>query len=393
MTTSNLIEQFKQSLGPVKVLDCTHVDAITAHRMLGQDASQQIHKILAKRLDEQDEAPAQIRRARQYQAALRGKLKNPFLSQKLSAALNEYLVCLSAWGDGADLANFHYAGLPGMTVDGQPVSAEDLAFALQEDEVGCQTGVYREQDGSVILWHSEEDYEATPGQRFDKLRLFSFRAADQRTVTGFIYPDLLPGPTFGWHGSDFIQAIDTLHVKPVDFEAALLPNALAWLSLYLGTQVTREELARSLGPFQGGYSLTGLYKKDGRISVEKIEFANTDHTVSQLKSDAGCYLFQTNVIADLSLPIGAQEQTSPASRAWNETRLARTAEFMQAVQKAGDALPAIFEMLRSQLGGDSAYANPDVKAYLVCRMSPDKISVWVGSGPAMPDDRLFIFEE
>ncbi len=208
-----------------------------------------------------------------------------------------------------------------------------LFLALQEDEVGCQTGVYRERDGSVILWHTEEDYEQTPGERFDQLRLFSFRAADQRIATGFIYPDLLPGPTFGWHGNDFMQAIDTLHIKPVDFEDALMPNALAWLSLYLGTQVTREELSRSLGPFQGGYSLTALSKTGSKVGVEKIEFANADHTISHLESDAGCYLFQTNVIADLSLPIGVQEQTSPESRAWNEARMARTAGFMKDVQK------------------------------------------------------------
>ena len=152
--STDLNAQFKQFYGHIHLLDCSHMDAISAHRMLGQDAGPQIHKILAKRLDEQDEVAAQVRRARQYQVALRAKLQQPSLDATLRAALNEYLVCVSAWADGADLANFRHAGLPGMLVDGLPVSAEDWAFALQEDEVGCQTGVYRERDGSVILWHS-----------------------------------------------------------------------------------------------------------------------------------------------------------------------------------------------------------------------------------------------
>ncbi|RPH57372.1 MAG: GNAT family N-acetyltransferase, partial [Chloroflexi bacterium] len=320
---SALIAQYKKCLGPIQHLDYAHLDAITAHQLLGRDAGPQIHKILARRLDESggpDGVAAQIRRARADQSALREKIHSPALDERVRSALNEYMVCLSAWADGAELGKFRYPGLPQMSVDDLPVTPEDLAFSLQEDEVGCQTGVFRERDGSVILWHTEEDYEEAPGQRFDKLRLFSFRAADQRISTGFIYPDLLPGPTFGWHGDDFVQAIDTLHVKPFDGKDALTPNTLTWLSLYLGAQVSREELARQLGPFKGGYSLTGLSRKNGVVGVEKIEFANDDHAVSKLENDAGCYLFQTNVIADLARPIGAQEQTSAASRAWNEAR-------------------------------------------------------------------------
>ena len=391
----NRIMESKKTLGPITSLDCAHLDTINAHRLLGQDVRAQIHKILANRLDEQGSAEqitAQIRQARRYQNAMENKLQNPSLDEIVKTAIGEYLACLSAWGDGAQLADFHHALLDS-EVDNLSVSAKDLAMLLQEDETGCQTGVYREQDGSVILWHVEEDDEKAPGERFDKLRLLSFRAYGDQIASGFIYPDLLPGPTFAWQGGNFVQAVDTLHIKPVDFDDSILPNMLAWLGLYLGTQFSREELAKRLGPFQGGYSLTAIHKEEGQVSVEKIEYANEMVAASTLGNSPGSYLFQTNILSDPSLPIGAHEQASAESRTWNRVRYARTSRFMRVIQQSEDALPLVFRMLQSRLGGASAYSNESVKAYLVCRMTPQKTSIWVGAGAPRPADNMFTFEE
>jgi hypothetical protein len=277
------------------------------------------------------------------------------------------------------------------------------------------------------LWHSEEDSEDSPvfGQRFDKLRLFIFRAANGHKACGFIYPDLLPGPTFGWQDDNFVQAIDTLHVRSVEFEnGAITPNTLTWLSLYLGTLVSRKALCEAtlLGPFYGGYSLTAAYKKDGRVSVEKVEFANDQAAACELETTTGKTFFQTNVIRDLSQPIGAEELTSPESRAWNEKRMARAARFIKVIQKSaprfakqiatrsGSAnrtgttteeasdprdhshVSMVFRMMQSRLGDESANSNRDVKAYLVCHMSTEKTSIWVGPGAPVSGDELFSFE-
>jgi len=384
----------KKELGPITFFDCIHVDTVSAHRLLGQDAHKQIHKILKKRLDEQgsaEKAAAQIRQVRRYQAALDAKLQNPHLDETVKTAIANYSASLSAWADGAQLTDFRHAFLPA-EVDGSLVRAKDLAMFLQEDETGCQTGVYREQDGSVIFWHVEEDEENSPGERFDKLRLFSFRAYDGKTATAFIYPDLLPGPTFAWQSGAFVPAIDTLHIKPADLDNSILPNTLAWLALYLGTYTTREKLVKSLGPFHGGYSLTALHKTDGQVDVEKIEYANDALYTSGLEENAGCYLFQTNILRDPSLPIGAHEKASDQSRALNGARYARTARFMKVIQSSRDALPLVFRMFCSQTGGEAAYANTSVKAYLVCRMAPTKTSIWVGGGAPIRDDELFTFE-
>jgi len=389
-----LIKHNKELLGPITPLDCRELDTASAHRRLGQDARAQIHKILAKRLDDlggKEQTTQQIRRARKLQKALNAKLQIPALDENIRAAVGQYQDCLSAWAQGAGLAEFSHPMLANV-VDEASVHADDLATLLQMDDVGCQTGVLREQDGAVILWHAEEDYEDNPGQRFDQLRIFLFRAANGQSAGGFIYPDLLPGPTFAWQGGDFVQAIDTLHIRPLEFDDAILPNTLAWLSLYLGSQVTRQELAEQLGPFQGGYSLTAVYKRAGSVSVEKVEFANQQVTASHLDPAAGQCLFQTNVIRDLSQPIGVEEQTSPESRAWNEQRMARTGRLLKVVRSSTQPLAGVFRLLRSRLGGESAYANRDVKAYLVCRMSVEKTSIWVGAGAALPEDELFSLE-
>jgi len=387
--------QFKNRLGLLNHLDFSAVDIASAHHSLGQDARGQIAKILAKRLDDMSGEPQvidQVRRAHRAYTALENKTRLPGLDQNIKTAVQNYIDCLSAWAQGAQLADFRHHNLPA-SQDGQPILAEDLATLLQEDEGGCQTGAYRERDGSVILWHAEEDVETQPGQRFDKLRLFSFRSAGGQTATGFIYPDLLPGPTFGWQGADFAQAIDTLHVRNVHFADGILPNTLAWLSLYLGAQISRRELATKLGPFLGGYSITGVCKSNSLVSVEKVEYANDQVHSSVLPESPGSFLFQTNIIGDLSLPIGAQEHTSPESRAWNTTRIMRTARLMRVVKNCTDARPMIFRLLRSNLGGESAYSNRDVKAYFVCHMQPGKTSIWAGPGAAMKDDPLFIMEK
>jgi hypothetical protein len=72
--------------------------------------------------------------------------------------------------------------------------------------------------------------------------------------------------------------------------------------------------------------------------------------------------------------------------------MARTGRLIKAVQSSTQPLAGVFRLLRSHLGGESAYANRDVKAYLVCHMAVEKTSIWVGAGAAMPDDKLFKLE-
>ncbi len=390
-TERDPIKQAQKALGPIVIVDCQGMDIVSAHRFLGSNARSQIHKILGKRLDDlggTQQTEVQILRARNYQNALEAKAKKLDLAENIRLAVQQYQLCLKSWAEGAMLQDFHHNYLE-KSVGGKVVTDSDLATLLQEDEVGCQTGALREQNGGVILWHCEEDYEETPNQRFDALRLFQFQAADGRGACGFVYPDLLPGPTFGWQIDDYAQAVDTLHVRSIDFKDAILPNTLAWISLYLGPQVSRQQLAQILGPFQGGYSLTAVYKKEGRIHVEKVEFANSQINACTLSEDPGAYLFQTNVIRDLSIPIGSEENTSPENRLRCEIRMKRTDRFLQAIQYSQDPRTRVLRMLASDLGGDIAYANLDVKAHLVHRMTPEGTTIIVGAGAHTRDGHVY----
>ena len=386
----SLIREFKTQLGPIQHLDCRELETSQAHRRLGEDARGQIHKFLEKRLadlGDQEKCRQQIRLARRHRRGLDERLKRPGLDREVREAVEMYCACLSAWSLGADLEAFQHAWLPEQ-VDALPVEAEDLATLLQADDVGCQTGVLRDENGAAILWHTEEDYEEFAGQRFDKLRIFSYPGADGQITRGFIYPDLLPGPTFGWQVNDYVQAIDTLHIRPMEHEAALLPNTLAWLSLYLGKRADLEKLAKALGPFQGGYALTAVSRQAGQVRVGKLEFANGQTGWGQLGANKGCFLFQTNAVRDLDSPVGQEELSNTESRAWNETRMKRSGRMLKVIGESTDPLRGIMRMMESKLGGESAYANKDVKARLVCRISADEMRLWVGAGAAQAGEPL-----
>src|SRR5512143_2236822 len=167
----------KTALGPPVHLDYRALDLAEAHRRLGEHVRAQVHHILLGKI--QTSAPealaAQVRLARYCQATISRKLANSG-EEILRSALEEYVTCLAAWEQGAELAAFGADHLRGTLVDGQPVLGADLAYLLQDDETGCQTGLWRAADGSAVIWHTEED--RTPlGERFDRLRYMHFTVA------------------------------------------------------------------------------------------------------------------------------------------------------------------------------------------------------------------------
>ena len=388
-----ILKEAKQQLGQIHVLDCRHEEIITAHHRLGTDARDQIHKILAQRLNQSggvENAQQQIRRARKLHLALSARQNNPKLSQTVRSAVAQYMACLQSWAEGASLDGFAHSFIAD-AVDELPVSAMDLAVFLQEDEVGCQTGVLREQDGAAILWHTEEDYEDMPGQRFDKLRLFRFKTPQNKDICGFIYPDLLPGPTFGWHEGDYAQAVDSLHTRQVDDDNAILPNVFAWISLYLGKEMPHGTLAAELGPFAGGYSVTSVRQNGATTQVEKVDFANRAANICTLQETPAKYLFQTNIVNPTSPAVLTEEHTTAEGRARNSTRIRRTTRLLKVIKNSNTALRHIFRMIRSRMGNEWAYSNPDVKGYFICKMGMDSTHCWVGAGPALPNDEPLHF--
>ena len=214
MEKLSTLQAVKDRFGGLVFLDFSKHDLRTAHRMLGEQVSAQVHKILRQRLERLDRSKLNFLLTQTCSCAetLTDKLSDQRLDPRLQGALQEYVDCLAAWADGAGLRDFDHPALAAQ----RRLCPLDLALFLQHDSTGCQTGMYRQGDGSVILWHTEEDIEFEAGSGFDQLRLASFNVGDEEnpiTMTAFIYPDLLPGPAFGWRSDGYTQAVDNLHIR------------------------------------------------------------------------------------------------------------------------------------------------------------------------------------
>ena len=371
-------------------LDYRHLSLPDAHRQLGTHVRAPVHKILARRLTELDDTGLHtlLWQARDCGETTCSPPEDTRLPPPLRRALQEYLACAQSWAQGAGLDEFQHPGLEG-------VSALERALLLQSDESGCQTGLYRKADSSAILWHTEEDVEGAPGNRFDALRLASFQVDDRQgavDIHAFIYPDLLPGSAFAWRGDAYAQAVDTLHTRPIEPPTGgLLANCACWLALRLGRAVDLGDLLSALKPFYTGYAINTLYRKDGRVAARKYEFAGNYLTRDELGEQPGSYLIQANIFSDPRSPAARAMECLTVEK-WRQyrQRLYRTRRFLKAKQKgqssSGDSpdgdMAFLHKMMSSRAGGAWAYANRDVKAHFLQRLSLEDTETWLGSGPA-----------
>jgi hypothetical protein len=383
----------KQRLGEVVFLEFQDSDIVTAHRRLGEEVRWQVHRILSKKLDKltYEQLVEQIGLIRRCKSALAEKSISPRIDGRIRSALTEYLTCLSAWSDGVQLSSFQHQRLRGLVVENEPVSPEDLVLLLQNDNSGCQTGVYREQDGSVVLWHTEEDVEEEFGSRFDKLRVVSFSVGENAGVTrvnAFVYPDLLPGPAYCWRSDNYVQAVDAIFLKQNPCNGSMLANVATWMTLRLGKEVEPREVIGALGPFIDGYGVTVVQAEDERVLASKIEFAG-DQTLTSLLDDAtGSFLFQVNVFSNKDALIAtAYEDMDWKARRSYEERTTRTERAIGRVRTSNDVVPCIFKLLSSRLGGDDAYANVHVKSYFLNEISSKGMRIRIGAGPALIGDQ------
>jgi len=392
LTTVTELHAARERFNGFRFLDYRAFSLVDAHRQLGMHVRAQVHKILARRPTELGGAGVHtlLWQARDCQATLARRADDPALPPPLRRAVEEYLACLQSWAEGAALDEFQHPLLEG-------VPALERALLLQHDEGGCQTGFYRQADGSAILWHTEEDVEDVPGGHFDALRLARFQVDDGQgavEIHAFIYPDLLPGSAFAWRSDGYTQAVDSLHTRPFQSPiGGLLANCACWLSLRLGTAVDLGELLSALQPFYTGYAINALFRKDGRVEAHQYEFAGSYLTHQELSDQPGSYLFQANIFSD---PRGAAARAMECVtiEKWRNyrRRLYRTRRFLKEKQKghspSGDSLDGdmafLYKMIQSRLGGEWAYTNPNMKAQFLQRLSAEDSETWLGSGPALP---------
>jgi hypothetical protein len=398
MASYTSLKAIKQQLGPLHFLDLSHYDIYSAHHMLGIHVKDQVHKILNHKLDtiDVDTLTQLLRQVHGCQIILKERSTSTKIRSQLQNAIRDYLNCLTAWSDGAGLEYFNHSLLHNLQIDGRSLSSIDLALLLQHDNSGCQTGLYRQPSSSVILWHTEEDQDSKYGSRFDQLRIAIMRGENERgpvNIYAFIYPDLMPGPAFGWRSDALAQAVDTLNIRsyPSKYNATLV-NIVSWLTLFLGTQAKIEEILDTLRPFYDGYAINIINVLDGKIKARKYEYAADMILPYPLSEKEGSYLYQTNYFCQRNNPqCLALEEITQESQMFFELREYRTRQALLHGKDNGElhnqGILFFLNLISSPAGSEWAYANVDVKAYFLAQLNCDSMTIWLGPGPAMPREQ------
>ncbi len=380
------LKEVKRQLGEIHWLDYSSLDLVDAHYQLGVEVKDQAQKILKTKLEglAGNKLAAAVRTARRIEACLADKLAQRQLPGPVSKALSQYRDCLEAWSRGAELDRTPGIDFSGLLIDEEPVTRTQLALLLQDDTPGCQSGIYRKQDGSVILWHAEED--GIP-DRFDKLRIAAFRQnRDNQTeqIHAFIYPDLLPGPAFCWSGYSYVQATDSLHLRHLSEEATMLSNITTWILMILGNQAEPLDVIQALGPYWDGYAVMRAAHRQGKIEASVSEFAGNMAEKQNLEDQPGSFQYHGNAFCDPTGAMAAKyESKSWAFRRKMEKRFTRTCDTIEQ-QQSSDLEPDFFlDLVSSRKAGNWDYATLDVKAYFISQLSPTGLQIWLGPGPAL----------
>ncbi len=367
-------------------VDFRKLDWVQAHAALGEEVRTQAQQVLARRLAalSEDAYNGAICQSRRIYQALLTKSRDARLDARLRTAVLEYLDCLHAWSSGAGLLEQSFANVNRQYVDDLNVTGLELGIFMQDEYSGCQTGLIREPDGSVTLFHTEEDAEEYPGSRFDRLRIAQFVLPGMKPVEvcSFIYPDLLPGSAFNWRSDGYVQAVDALFLRAGACSGPMLANAAAWAAVRLGGVLPPQQVVQQLSPFLDGYGLLAAWKQPDKIEAARIEFAGETVLAVDLPKAAGSFLFQVNLFS---------ERQARITQDYENFELATHAAYLQRQQRGSAALAAfsrdnLVSLLCSTEGDDYGFSNPDVKAHWIAHLDGHQLQIQVAAGPAAPGD-------
>ncbi len=352
-TQKSLIEA-KVRLGPLREVEIVAGNIYDAHYLIGLGMKSEIARIIENKSKRY--SPEELRLQKDYAQKCKSKILEKMDDSKIGVATREYVECLQAWAEGAGID-------------------EDTAWDLQNDNIGCQTAMMRLSNGSVAFVHTEEEHEGETVQRPTVLHL---TVGGKKTST-FCYPHLLLGADFLWEDKYF-QAVDYLQVRNnYEKEGAAFANAAAWISWRIHKDATPEEVVRHLGPFADGYAINRVKVNDGLVLCDSTQFAGGDVQVELLD----LILYRNR------LPSGALEKylsgdPSKLILARSE-RAKKMIEYIKAHPEILDhpnLLSRILQVLRLRKGGDFAESNSSVRAFTLGIVSPERVAVYVGSGPA-----------
>ncbi len=384
MSSLAAIQAERRRLGALKRLVFREDSFVAAHEALGAALGTVIRRITWARLKSATPESFALqlgvmRQSRQHLLNVAQRTK----SKPLRSAIEEYLACLTAWADGAQITRC--LPVAARLAPSDSPTTDDLALWLQDDNVGCQTGLLRLDGGRVLFWHTEED---TSGY-VDHSRLVTM-SVPQGTWHAFLYPYLLPGPAFCFTAGRFF-ALDSLHIRRRPNIAGILTGTVAWLVWRLANEVRARDVIRAIAPYVDGSTINEINACGRKVVAESHEFGNSAIQSRLLSPISGECEFQVNMVCDNRSPLGRVESLPSGEREKYLRRFGRTTEALQRLLGTGkdDRFPIpqqIVGLLADRRGGEYAYANVDVKAYCVGVAAPGKIELFVGAGPALATD-------
>jgi hypothetical protein len=188
---------------------------------------------------------------------------------------------------------------------------------------------------------------------------------------------LLPGPAFGWYARGLL-AYDTLSVRR-SLGGGTPTSTLSWLLWSAQGELEPLPTAQALAPFLDGGAFTLVERGERGVTAQVLEVGGELAVASALADAPLARRLQVNMVSEQAGALAALETLDEEERAPYVERLARSARQLEACAPDEAALQA---MLASREGGDWAFANGDVVAHLVARVSREQLALQVGVGPA-----------
>lgn len=357
-----------ERMGVIEEIEIRAENWVKAQEELGGRLKEQIQRTVNNKLDKEPEVlRAGLDLAKKSRMYLESEINE---GGEKGKEAGDYRDCMIAWAKGAGLREM--VDKVKKTANTEELDELDIGLWLQNDNVGCQTAIFRTEAGEILLIHTEEDNTGS----VDKPRLAKFLIGGAET-TAFVYPSLLPGPAFGWSQSEgeyYFQALDFLYLRATDGQASLA-NMVAFLALKNGKYDEVEKIIKRHAPYVDGYAMNLVEINRGisedRVKAMRIVFAKNRTNTKELDKE----LVQVNIFGseDQEMVDGI-EDIHPKQRRLYEERISRIKRMWQLtgriVKKADSPVDALTRLLGFRIGGAYAMANPDVLAALAMRISP-----------------------
>lgn len=361
--------------------------------------SEQIFKLRKDRLKKK------IKFAEKCWEKMKNRQEDTGLNANIKAAFSEVLIGLELWSKSSGLEQICEKNevIQALRSEGVEITPLHLAVELHNDNVGCQTGIRRQADGSVIFWHMEEDAEVLnddgslpEGKLSQRLVQLSIgKGENAREILAFDIPSLLPGGAF-FVEDKRIVGVDSYYLKSKGVKPGTLANLTLATMLALGKTAEIEDVAKLLGPHCDGYAVSEVKIDNSEVIGKVVEFLGKDVlSPKMLGRNEGNRKTKVN-LADRRF--SGKEEFERGEKTEFEKRIHRFERWFNLVSswygKGAIQLQSIMRLMQNRVGGTEwSNANVFTLAHCAAQIFPDgKIEFFAQSGPAIKGETPKLFK-